>query len=404
MKFGPWRVQILIWAKNWPKYFRNRFRRAIERRFYFFSTTNRSRYRGGGCSNTPPPIRAWKSRDVPDKISKRKISKRKISKAKYRKQNIENAKYRIRKISKSQIIESQNIERAKYRKRKISKSQNIEKAEYRIAKYRIRKISTVKISKRKISKDKISIAKYRKQNIEVAKYRRGKISKAKYRSGKISIAKYRSDKISNAKYRSGKISNAKYRSDKISNAKYRCGKISKGQNIENEIAPKLCVASRRARRISKALSEFHLMPCLNIRNQVTCQVTLRSNCKIECIYLRHLPTYRYFVGTTYEGRWTWLIQASHSATCVNWVSWCTIFVSVFTSRGQYTFFAYNFDGIEIETLGRRQNVCLVKTHHMLCNMTYLGHFVTLTWGQVLTLGGTGHFAILDGTLSWGGGG
>ena len=93
---------------------------------------------------------------VPDKISKSKISNRKISNAKYRKQNIEIAKYRNRRISKSQNIESQNVEYAKYRNRKIS----------------YRKISNGKISNTQNIDGqniecKISNAKYRTQNIEV---------------------------------------------------------------------------------------------------------------------------------------------------------------------------------------------------------------------------------------------
>ena len=95
-------------------------------------------------------------RGVPDKISKSNISNRKISNAKYRKQNIQIAKYRNRRISKSQNIESQNIEYAKYRNRKIS----------------YRKISNGKISNTQNIDGqniecKISNAKYRTQNIEV---------------------------------------------------------------------------------------------------------------------------------------------------------------------------------------------------------------------------------------------
>ena len=37
-----------------------------------------------------------------------------------------------------------------------------------------------------------------------------------------------------------------------------------------------------------------------------------------------------------------------------------------------------FDWEEIETLGRCQRVRLVKTHLLICNLTYLGHSVTLT--------------------------
>ena len=51
LEFWPLVTSILTWAKKWPKWFRNDFSRAFERRFPFFSTMRRSR----GCSNTPPP-------------------------------------------------------------------------------------------------------------------------------------------------------------------------------------------------------------------------------------------------------------------------------------------------------------------------------------------------------------
>ena len=28
--------------------------------------------------------------------------------------------------------------------------------------------------------------------------------------------------------------------------------------------------------------------------------------------------------------------------------------------------------------------CLIETHRLICSMTYLGHYVTLTWGQVIS--------------------
>ena len=37
-----------------------------------------------------------------------------------------------------------------------------------------------------------------------------------------------------------------------------------------------------------------------------------------------------------------------------------------------------FDWTETETWGRCQNVPLVQTHKIICNMTYLGHVLTLT--------------------------
>ena len=51
-------TSILTWAKKWPKWFRNYFSRAFERRFPFCSTMRRSRDRRG-CSNTPPPPSRW---------------------------------------------------------------------------------------------------------------------------------------------------------------------------------------------------------------------------------------------------------------------------------------------------------------------------------------------------------
>ena len=49
-----------------------------------------------------------------------------------------------------------------------------------------------------------------------------------------------------------------------------------------------------------------------------------------------------------------------------------------TSSGHRTFLPITFDRKEIETWERCQSVRLIKTHHPICNMTYLGHFVTLT--------------------------
>ena len=57
--FDPWVTSILTWAKKWPKWFRNDFSRAFERRFPFCSTMRRSRDRRGGVQ-TPPPSRSWK--------------------------------------------------------------------------------------------------------------------------------------------------------------------------------------------------------------------------------------------------------------------------------------------------------------------------------------------------------
>ena len=38
-----------------------------------------------------------------------------------------------------------------------------------------------------------------------------------------------------------------------------------------------------------------------------------------------------------------------------------------------------FDITELDTWGWCHSVRLVKAHRLICNMTYLGHHVTLTW-------------------------
>ena len=63
-KFDPWWPQFWPEPKKWPKWFRNDFSRAFERRFWFFSTTTRSGDHGGGgggrsnVETPPPPSRA----------------------------------------------------------------------------------------------------------------------------------------------------------------------------------------------------------------------------------------------------------------------------------------------------------------------------------------------------------
>ena len=44
----------------------------------------------------------------------------------------------------------------------------------------------------------------------------------------------------------------------------------------------------------------------------------------------------------------------------------------------------------LETWEWSHCVSFIKTHRYICNMTYLGHYVTLTWGQILTLTFQGH--------------
>ena len=62
LEFWPLVTSIFTWAKKWPKWFRNDFSRAFERRFPFCSTICRSRDRRGGGVQTPPPppSRSWK--------------------------------------------------------------------------------------------------------------------------------------------------------------------------------------------------------------------------------------------------------------------------------------------------------------------------------------------------------
>ena len=222
---------------------------------------------GGGCSNG----------------FRTKYRKARHRIAKYRtqgieRQNIEVAKYRSRKISKSQNIEVAKYLIAKYRSRKISKSQNIEVAKYRIAKYRTRKISNKQnivlqniekqnienakyrrtkywkqnIDGQNIERQNIEVAKYRKQNIEVAKYRKQNIEVAKYRKQNMEVAKYRKQNIEVAKYRTQNIVLVKYRTQNIELVKYRTQNIGNCDNnwiiyvlIYSGISPTGCVPPDR---------------------------------------------------------------------------------------------------------------------------------------------------------------
>ena len=62
LEFWPLVTSFLTWAKKWPKWFRNDFSRAFERRFPFCSTMRRSRDRRGGVQTPPPPAGRGKSR------------------------------------------------------------------------------------------------------------------------------------------------------------------------------------------------------------------------------------------------------------------------------------------------------------------------------------------------------
>ena len=59
LEFWPLVTSILTWDKKWPKWFRNDFSRAFERRFSFCSTMRRSRDRRGGVQTPPPPPSRW---------------------------------------------------------------------------------------------------------------------------------------------------------------------------------------------------------------------------------------------------------------------------------------------------------------------------------------------------------
>ena len=52
-----------------------------------------------------------------------------------------------------------------------------------------------------------------------------------------------------------------------------------------------------------------------------------------------------------------------------------------TSSGRRTFLPITFDRNELETWGWCHSVRLVKAHRLICNMTYLGDTVTLTWRE-----------------------
>ena len=60
LEFWPLVTSILTWAKKWPKWFRDDFSRAFERRFPFCTTMRRSRDRRGVFKHPPPPSRWWK--------------------------------------------------------------------------------------------------------------------------------------------------------------------------------------------------------------------------------------------------------------------------------------------------------------------------------------------------------
>ena len=55
-----------------------------------------------------------------------------------------------------------------------------------------------------------------------------------------------------------------------------------------------------------------------------------------------------------------------------------------------TYLAITSDRCKIQRCAWCHCVRLTQTHRLICNMTSSGHFVTLTWGQILTLTFQGH--------------
>ena len=78
----------------------------------------------------------------------------------------------------------------------------------------------------------------------------------------------------------------------------------------------------------------------------------------------------------------------------------TLLWHVVTSSDHYTFLPITFDRKEIETRGKCQSVCLDETHWLICNMTYLGRFRDLTWGQISKLTFRGHVMIKIGHVAY----
>ena len=67
------------------------------------------------------------------------------------------------------------------------------------------------------------------------------------------------------------------------------------------------------------------------------------------------------------------------------------------SYDKYTFLPITRDRIELETWDRHQCVRLDLAHQMICNTTWLGQFVTLTFGQghYLTFSMRSHHTSID---------
>ena len=78
----------------------------------------------------------------------------------------------------------------------------------------------------------------------------------------------------------------------------------------------------------------------------------------------------------------------------------TLLWHIVTSSGQNTFLTITFDRKGIETWGRCQFVCLDETHGRICNITCLGYFRDLTWGQMSKLSFRGHVIIKIGHIAY----
>ena len=89
-----------------------------------------------------------------------------------------------------------------------------------------------------------------------------------------------------------------------------------------------------------------------------------------------------FIGDPPKVIWGPVLVKSHASgwdAMLNTIQYNTI--PKVTNR----FLRITFDPKEIETWEWSHCVSLIKSHRYICNMTYLGHHVTLTWGQLLTL-------------------
>ena len=85
----------------------------------------------------------------------------------------------------------------------------------------------------------------------------------------------------------------------------------------------------------------------------------------------------------------------HAIIGHSWLSICnfwsvTLRESSEVTRGHQRFSGYNCRQERDRDLKWSLCFCLVETHQIICSLTYLGHYVTLTCGQILTLTFQGH--------------